>query len=731
MTAIFGAAGIDQQVADWRSSSTDPSLAPGVVADIGSWLLRSNGLVQGEIFEKLAAADTEWGRNNLTLKVFNVKNFGAVGNGVTNDTTAIQSAINAAVAVGGGTIYFPPAPLGYAVVKVASNSTFLIENKSNLNFVGDGLVSLIKMTGSAGGGDWRCFTIRNFSTRINFYNIAIDASAVTNPDPADQLHFIQFQGLGAQPANSGATDCEVVGCFFLNTVGDGVRTGAEATKEVSNIRVRWNVFDMANTSTGAGARSCVGMQRFSNEMDIAYNFLTGVDDQEIDYEPTGGGGNRNDVVIGNIAVHDNKQTASITIGGAAAATPMLNTLLAYNIIDQGGYILPSSISGLVLEGNIVESTDDGSSNPVIYIRSLVHQAIFAGNVFYANNPLVSKVPIVIASDADGDTNDAIFIDNIVRSVFGNACIIGDTCNRTMIIGNKFRLTPDVAGTAVTVGLRGGAHAGDELDQCVIGGNIAINDSAGLACYRFATGLAGTKNTMFVGNHGVNAGATGFRWERSTTELFTGWRYCGENTMIGGSSSSFDLPASNVGVAFAGSAGLGVQQAAITLIAGPDGQVSAPPGSLCTNYLGGNAKTLFWKETGSGSTEWFGMGGWDYTWGCLDSVAGTITALFMAPGDSLATATATELKVSLARNCRIRNLRIVQVAGVGGGTITYTARINGVDTVVAATIAANATTGSNLVNSRACSAGDQLSIKITKSIAPATAPTLVRVILEII
>jgi len=43
----------------------------------------------------------------LVSGIFNVKEFGAIGNGLTDDTTAIQSAITAA-AVSGGTVYFPP-----------------------------------------------------------------------------------------------------------------------------------------------------------------------------------------------------------------------------------------------------------------------------------------------------------------------------------------------------------------------------------------------------------------------------------------------------------------------------------------------------------------------------------------------------------------------------------------------------------------------------------------------
>ncbi len=62
--------------------------------------------------------------------VFNVKDYGAVGNGTTNDSAAIQSAITAANVAGGGTVYLP-----IGTYKLSTN--LLIAN--NVNILGAGV----------------------------------------------------------------------------------------------------------------------------------------------------------------------------------------------------------------------------------------------------------------------------------------------------------------------------------------------------------------------------------------------------------------------------------------------------------------------------------------------------------------------------------------------------------------------------------------------------------------
>jgi len=85
---------------------------PSVGSDDGNWGTILNGFLE--------VGHNSDGTLNSVPKVFNVKDYGAKGDGSTDDTTAIQNTINAAA---GGTVYFPAGTYIYTNLSLSSLSS--------------------------------------------------------------------------------------------------------------------------------------------------------------------------------------------------------------------------------------------------------------------------------------------------------------------------------------------------------------------------------------------------------------------------------------------------------------------------------------------------------------------------------------------------------------------------------------------------------------------------------
>ncbi len=66
-------------------------------------------------------ADKPGGTKNHVLPVYDVKNYGATGNGITLDTAALQYAIDTAAQAGGGTVYFPAGTFRSGTLQLKTN----------------------------------------------------------------------------------------------------------------------------------------------------------------------------------------------------------------------------------------------------------------------------------------------------------------------------------------------------------------------------------------------------------------------------------------------------------------------------------------------------------------------------------------------------------------------------------------------------------------------------------
>jgi hypothetical protein len=100
---------------------------PTIGGSIGTWASQLKAWLEVSHNDDgtLLTSAVETSLGGSITAVYNVKSYGAVGDGVTDDTTAIQAAITAAENAGGGTVYFPRGK--YAASGLTAQGTLTFE----------------------------------------------------------------------------------------------------------------------------------------------------------------------------------------------------------------------------------------------------------------------------------------------------------------------------------------------------------------------------------------------------------------------------------------------------------------------------------------------------------------------------------------------------------------------------------------------------------------------------
>jgi len=721
----------------WMHTTTDPMIGGGLPAPIGSTALLGNGSAH-QIYQKTGTPDAAgWSLQNLVgLRVFNiVRDFGAVGDGTTDNRAAIEAAIAAAKAVGGGIIYVPPG--AFAIYRSASSSdiySFDVDGLTNTIFLGDGIVSQLRMVGSAHGFDWTMFLLHDFTASCRFVNLFFDAEQVT--DQGSQTHVLQPEGIATDPTGSGPIDITIEECFFGAPVGDAVRNIGEVGREVQGLRVRYNVFNCVDTGTLAlDARSCISVQRGCIQNSVYYNWFTGSHDQAIDFEPTGVGAVTDWLIYGNQFDHQGIAIC-ISIGGVSGASRAQRIVVACNSITNGGNLFGSLIQACAFIGNIVTmtSTDSADTQGALEVIEDNEDCVFAANVLYnAETSTILTALLMEPQGASASPIRGVIADNLIRGEDCTDAVHLESWNDLLFSGNI--VTGKSTGAAGTTMIFARAVA-NQSDLTSFVGNLVVSDNTVTNTLAISASPANQKNCQVASNFVRNGGTgVGIAFIAGGGGVYVnGWRYAGDNLVVA-SGDTVELPPNHVGCTGCGPAGPGPQIAMIDVAAGPGGDVSAPVGSLCSNTAGGQATTLFYKETGSGlsggSAGWLGIGGDDVAMGAASGSTAT-SAMFFAPGGAaLAAETTTEIQWTATRSCRLRNFYGKFTAGVGGGTNTYTVRKNGADTVVTFGVLNTATSGNDTTHNVTAVAGDLISADVTKSVAPATPQTHIQLTIEVI
>lgn len=738
-------------IAEWFAQNIAPNIGAGLAGPVGSFCAVPQGVggVGGaSVFLKTGAGSNNavgWTRQNLTnMKVFNVRAFGATGDGVTNDRVSIQNTINAAVAAGGGIVYFPKGT--YAVYKVgaglANIVSFDLSNVSNLVFMGDGYVSQLWQVGNAFGADWHLFSIRNFSNQIQFRDLYFDASRTSNTDPAGQQHTIRILGNPPDAANSGAFKIDVIGCFFDYQIGDHVNLGAGNGKPVHDNRVLYNAYNAVSIGPIGGAkyRSAVGFQTNVLRTLVGFNYSRGCSDQTIDYEPTSNGGiNQGDILLGNQGDGQLHNSEVFSFAGVAHDDPILDTAWLYNIAFNGGSMIIGDASTSTLVGNIIvnQNNNPAAGAPVLFCQRTFDQMIIAGNVLVTTATALPRQALSLSADEFGFASNSVIVGNVMRTESADAGASFESARGILFEGNVCTVIGDDTVNGAVIVASSNLYP---VDLVTIRHNIALGDPTGLA--RAPVKLSATfqkiSNALVIGNYLRNStpgGITsGVQWASSGgAGTYDQGHGSLDNLCIGGTNNSITYASINSMACAASCSGASGAQVALgnaSGSSGPEAVLDAHVGSLCTNPPGsGDSAIMFYKETApTTNTGWLRVGTTDIPFGCASSTT-TTTALFMAPSSDLAVAGAVEIQFRLWKSGKVRNLRVAQKAGTGTGTSTYTVRRNGADTSLAVTFNFVLTSGSS-ATSVTGTAGDLISLKITKSQAPVTPPTGIVATVEI-
>lgn len=292
---------------------------------------------------------TGW-RVSVKSAPYNVMEAGAVGNGSTSDTAAINTALNAAA--GNGPLLFPPGTY------IIDGTGLRIPSNSQLVGMGWGR-SILKAQNNLPSQEFiRNADFTNGNSNILFQNLEIDGNRSGRPvveaGTADgsivAAGHVTIRGTASNPARQ----IRVIDCYVHHCPGLGITAKYADGMLVQGCTVHDNVRDGININT----QSRYGM--------IIGNRVYNCGDDQIAVHSTGGELSNDHVIMGNTVGPGGIATPGggcITISGLQNTVIIGNTCLAGPNWGIGVWNADTaSVQGLVIANNTIK--DAGTITPV-------------------------------------------------------------------------------------------------------------------------------------------------------------------------------------------------------------------------------------------------------------------------------------------------------------------------------------------------------------------------------
>jgi polygalacturonase len=381
--------------------------------------------------------------------------YGAVGDGLSNDTTAIQAAFTAASTLGVRVVVIPRTANWYKItsslvvpsnvvvyllgtLKLASGSTNaqILNLGSNVSILGPGTVDCSNVAGTAGiyaSGSTNIY-IRDI-TSTNAANWPVNIAACTNVTLED----CTFSNSGASAEFAGAsTNCWAIRCqiYGINDQGFAFYGGVTDSGIVDSLSYNNNYTGIALLSDQYQSAPC---KRILISNNICHdNMASGI---EIGNAP-GAAGNHSDVsVVGNV-LHNNSKNP--TFASALGVFNVNRALVSNNQIYNDGAsssqtfgIGVAACSTVMISNNDIHNTGQGGTSGIgIYVVAGVSSIVISGNFIY-DDQATKTMASAIGGTA---TSKVTVVNNILGSTIG-AAITLPTGSGNYFFNNPTIVTP--------------------------------------------------------------------------------------------------------------------------------------------------------------------------------------------------------------------------------------------------------------------------------------------------
>lgn len=497
----------------------------------------------------------------------NILDYGAVGDEITDCTTAIQAALNI-----GGTVFVPAGTYVHNTVTMnTANTALVLDAKAVLKLKASATGSQIVISAadcSVEGGKLDGNRSNNTNRRC------VNVTAAGHGARVENVYVTSSSGEGLYN-----TDADRV-AFLNNRITDtrySAIASAASARSFSDMRVMGNHIDRTGENDTTGVLG--GIQLYGSAT----------------YSIVGASVSNNFVKL--------NRNGALATPFVCIETRYTNNLIVSDNVTVDGYMGVSLTKGVntACTGN----TSTNSNYAGIELSDMSGKTNIAGNMIDGNGACASGITVSPGSVSPVEVNSVNITSNTLSN-FSSRCIyiIGSTTGKEInISGNMLQLS------ATTNGI--------QLDKCE-----DVNISGNYIGYQTATDKVGlsietSSKINFTGNTLVNARITiyavtavtlddilisGNRIKTVGTGLLqslSGGAVLGGNVQvlgnIGNSSTInrdyFDLAANR----FKGSGSIGT----------PEGVVVAGVGSEWINTTGGAGTTLYIKQSGTGNTGWAG------------------------------------------------------------------------------------------------------------------------------